>query len=97
MAAKTSCCLLARDFSCCSTMIMPNLRALTWQHCAVQKTKQLTAVDGHIVLLEYTEEHPLLLSRPGTLINSHACRYVSFGCVFSISEAELVAVKLTAD
>ena len=32
--------------------------------CA-QKKKDLTAVKGHIVLAEYMEEHPLLLSRPG--------------------------------
>lgn len=31
----------------------------------VQKTKQLTACDGHLILLEYLEEAPLLLSRPG--------------------------------
>lgn len=31
----------------------------------LQKAKQLTAADGHIMLLEYMEEHPLLLSRPG--------------------------------
>ena len=81
----------------CSTIIMPTLRALTWQRCAVQKTKQLTATDGHILLLEYAEEHPLLLSRPGTLVQSHACRYVSFGCVLLTWEAERLAVKLIAD
>lgn len=31
----------------------------------VQRKKDLTAVEGHIVLLEYLEERPLLLSRPG--------------------------------
>lgn len=31
----------------------------------LQKAKQLTAADGHVVLLEYVEENPLLLSRPG--------------------------------
>lgn len=30
-----------------------------------QKKKDLTAVEGHIVLAEYMEENPLLLSRPG--------------------------------
>ncbi|KAK9820491.1 hypothetical protein WJX72_010852 [[Myrmecia] bisecta] len=32
---------------------------------AFAKKKDLTARDGHIVLLEYVEEHPLLLARPG--------------------------------
>lgn len=34
---------------------------------ALQKTKQLTASDGHVLLLEYLEETPLLLSRPGQM------------------------------
>lgn len=29
-----------------------------------QKKKDLTAAEGHVLLLEYLEEHPLLLSRP---------------------------------
>jgi Protein of unknown function (DUF3591) len=31
----------------------------------MQKKKELTPTNGHVVLLEYTEEHPLLLGRPG--------------------------------
>ena len=37
----------------------------TFIQFAVQKKQDLTAVEGHIVLLEYLEEKPLLLSRPG--------------------------------
>ena len=40
--------------------------------CLVQKSKQLTAADGHIVLLEYMEEHPPLLSRPGAIFIQHS-------------------------
>ena len=32
---------------------------------SLQKKKDLTAVEGHVVLLEYLEEQPLLLARPG--------------------------------
>ena len=32
----------------------------------LQKKKDLTAGEGHVVLLEYLEEQPLLLARPGT-------------------------------
>ncbi len=31
----------------------------------LQKKKDLTAAEGHVVLLEYLEEQPLLLARPG--------------------------------
>jgi len=30
-----------------------------------QKKKDLTAAEGHVLLLEYLEEAPLLLARPG--------------------------------
>lgn len=33
----------------------------------VQKKKDLTAAEGHVVMLEYLEEQPLLLARPGTM------------------------------
>ena len=32
---------------------------------ALQKKKDLTVAEGHRVLLEYLEERPLLLARPG--------------------------------
>lgn len=34
-------------------------------HAPMQRRKDLTLVEGHVVLLEYMEERPLLLSRPG--------------------------------
>ena len=30
-----------------------------------QKKENLTLMDDHVLLVEYLEEHPLLLSRPG--------------------------------
>lgn len=35
----------------------------------LQKKKDLTAAEGHVVLLEYLEERPLLLSRPGETLS----------------------------
>ena len=35
-----------------------------------QKKKDLTAAEGHVVLLEYLEEQPLLLARPGMCTHS---------------------------
>lgn len=31
----------------------------------LQKRKDLTATDGHVLALEYMEETPLMLNRPG--------------------------------
>ena len=31
----------------------------------MQKKENLTLMDDHVLLVEYLEEHPLLLSRPG--------------------------------
>ena len=33
---------------------------------AAQRRKDLTATEGHIIALEYVEETPLMLNRPGT-------------------------------
>lgn len=38
---------------------------LDLQWCVMQKKENLTLVDDHVLLVEYLEEHPLLLSRPG--------------------------------
>ena len=35
-----------------------------------QKRKDLSLLDGHVILLEFMEETPLLLARPGTLHTS---------------------------
>lgn len=45
-----------------------------------QKKKDLTAAEGHIVLLEYLEEQPLLLARPGiwTHIAWLPCHYLEW-------------------
>ena len=40
-------------------------------HECLQRRKDLTAAEGHVVLLEYFEEFPLFLSHPGQL--THAC------------------------
>lgn len=32
-----------------------------------QKRKELAPTDGHVLLLEYFEEHPPLLARPGVV------------------------------
>ena len=42
-----------------------------------QKKKDLTAADGHLILVEYLEERPLLLSRQG----SHAFPGTMLQCV----------------
>lgn len=40
--------------------------------CIMQKRKDLTGMDGHLVLLEYMEESPLLIGYPGeVLLNEH--------------------------
>lgn len=38
---------------------------------ALQKKKDLTVAEGHLVLLEYLEERPLLLARPGDTCAGH--------------------------
>ena len=36
----------------------------------MQKKENLTLMDDHVLLVEYLEEHPLLLSRPGEVATS---------------------------
>ena len=36
----------------------------------VQRKKDLTVAEGHVLLVEYVEEKPVLLSRPGTHTHS---------------------------
>lgn len=44
---------------------------------SAQKRKDLTAAEGHVLLVEYMEEDPLLLGRPGPLcrlsLSLHQC------------------------
>lgn len=40
------------------------IKALT-AYCVLQKRKDLTATEGHVLALEYMEETPLILNRPG--------------------------------
>lgn len=37
----------------------------------LQKRKELAHTDGHVLLLEYFEEHPPLLARPGETVSVH--------------------------
>lgn len=39
--------------------------------CVVQKRKDLTGMDGHLILLEYMEESPLLVGYPGKMHRIH--------------------------
>lgn len=41
---------------------------LTWSLVLNQKRKDLTGMDGHLLLLEYMEENPLLIGYPGRLV-----------------------------
>lgn len=54
----------------------------------LQRRKDLTATEGHVVLLEYFEEHPLMLSHPGSL--SVACHFL-FTCLWKPQMMLLVA------
>lgn len=45
-----------------------------WGEAYAQKKKDLTAADGHLILVEYLEERPLLLSRQGSRAAPGACR-----------------------
>ena len=38
----------------------------------MQKRKDLTASEGHVLLLEYFEEYPLMLSHPGKIFTLFA-------------------------
>lgn len=57
----------------------------------LQKKKDLTAAEGHVVLLEYLEERPLLLSRPGETLNSFifACQPVNMSVATVLCDASL--------
>lgn len=44
----------------------------------MQKRKDLTASEGHVLLLEYFEEFPLMLSHPGKIFTLFAwCSFLS--------------------
>ena len=47
------------------TKVYHNIYHLKSSTCDMQKRKDLTATEGHVVLLEYFEEFPMLLGHPG--------------------------------
>jgi hypothetical protein len=50
---------------CCPGLLPPEPNC--WSSWP-QKRKELALSDGHVLLLEYFEEHPPLLARPGASI-----------------------------